>query len=215
MTKVQQKRATKTREKILTALEKLLESKEFETISIADIAGEGQVAVGSIYSHFKDKDALLPALFDRYMERVEARVAEYVEHGTVDGVPFEPGEKLGLRDMIEQSIRGAHRQITDTLGLRRALLTYRRLNPDLEVPLVRKLGQDGVELLAEELETYREEIAHEDLREAARMVSYFVNIVFLDRIVFPNSAKPDDLRPADEALIATYTDMVLHYLTGR
>ena len=215
MTKVQQKRATKTREKILAALEKLLESKEFETISIADIAGEGQVAVGSIYSHFKDKDALLPALFDRYMERVEARVAEYVEHGTVDGVLLEPAEKLGLRDTIEQSIRGAHRQITDTLGLRRALLTYRRLNPDLEVPLVRKLGQDGVELLSKELETYREEIAHEDLREAARMVSYFVNIVFLDRIVFPSSSKPDDLRPSDEVLIATYTDMVLHYLTGR
>ena len=41
MAKVQQKRAARTREKILAALEQLLESKEFEAISIADIARQG------------------------------------------------------------------------------------------------------------------------------------------------------------------------------
>lgn len=214
MAKVQQKRAVKTREKILVALEKLLETKEFEAISIADIARQGEVAVGSIYSHFRDKDALLPALFDRYMERIEARVAEFVEHGTIDGVKFEPDHTLSLRDSIEQSVRGAHRQVTEALGLRRALLTYRRLNPGVEVPLVEKLGEDAVKLVAQELANYRDEIVHQDLYEAARMVSYFVNIVFLDRVVFPTSAQKDDLRPDDEVLIETYTDMILHYLTG-
>lgn len=215
MAKIQQKRAARTREKILAALEDLLEDQEFEAISIADIARQGQVAVGSIYSHFKDKDALLPALFDRYMERIEARVAEFAEHGTIDGVKYEPGDRLDLRGTIEQSIRGAHRQIIDKLGLRRALLTYRRLNPDLEIPLVKKLQADGVALMAAELAHYRDELVHEDLHEAARMVSYFINILFLDRIVFPGAARNDDLRPDDEALITAYTGMVLHYLTGK
>ena len=215
MAKVQQKRVARTREKILAALEQLLEGKEFEAISIADIARQGEVAVGSIYSHFDDKDALLPALFDRYIERIEARVAEFVEHGTIDGEKYEPGDTPDLRAMIEHSIRGAHRQVTETLGLRRALLTYRRLNPDVEVPLVSKLGRDAIELLAAELTRYRDEIVHADLHEAARMVSYFLNIAFLDRIVLPGAAKKDDLRPADEQLIAAYTDMVLHYLTGK
>ena len=62
MAKVQQKRAARTREKILAALEQLLESKEFEAISIADIARQGEVAVGSIYSHFEDKEALLDTM---------------------------------------------------------------------------------------------------------------------------------------------------------
>ena len=215
MAKVQQKRATKTREKILAALESLLETQEFEAISIADLARQGDVAVGSIYSHFKDKEALLPALFDRYMERIEARVAEYRAHGTIDGERPDGGARLGLRDTISQSIAGAHRQVTETLGLRRALLTYRRLNPDLEIPLLSRLAEDALELLTQQLEGFRDEIVHDDLREAARMVSYFVNIAFLDRIVFPNSAAQQALRPSDEVLIHTYTDMVLHYLTGR
>ena len=215
MAKVQQKRAARTRQKILAALEQLLESKEFEVISIADIARQGEVAVGSIYSHFEDKEALLPALFDRYIERIEARVAEFVEYGTIDGEKYEPSEAHDLRGIIEQSIRGAHRQVTDTLGLRRALLTYRRLNPDVEVPLVSKLGRDAIELLAAGLDKYREEIVHTDLHEAARMVSYFLNIAFLDRIVLPAAAAKDELRPSDEMLIETYTGMVLHYLTGQ
>ncbi|WP_425061572.1 TetR/AcrR family transcriptional regulator [Qipengyuania flava] len=215
MAKVQQKRVARTREKILAALEQLLESKEFEAISIADIARQGGVAVGSIYSHFEDKEALLPALFDRYMERIEARVAEFVEYGMIDGEKYEPSEAHDLRGIIEQSIRGAHRQVTDSLGLRRALLTYRRLNPDVEVPLVSKLGRDAIELLAAELDRYREEIVHTDLHEAARMVSYFLNIAFLDRIVLPAAAAKDELRPSDEMLIETYTGMVLHYLTGQ
>tara|TARA_B100000678_G_scaffold225090_1_gene192815 strand:- start:1350 stop:1997 length:648 start_codon:yes stop_codon:yes gene_type:complete len=215
MTKEAPKRGAKTREKILVSLEQLLETKEFEAISIADLARQGGVAVGSIYSHFEDKEALLPALFDRYMERVEARVAEYREHGTIDGEKLSPRDQLSLRDSIEQSIRGAHRQVTETLGLRRALFTYRRLNPDLEIPLAKKLGHDGLELLAAEFETYRDAIVHEDLHEAARMVTYFVNMVFLDRIVFAHSTLQEELRPSDEALIETYTDMVLHYLTGR
>ena len=215
MAKVQQKRAARTREKILAALEQLLEGKEFEAISIADIARQGEVAVGSIYSHFEDKEALLPALFDRYVERIEARVAEFVEHGTIDGKKYEPNAAPDLRGAIEQSIRGAHRQVTETLGLRRALLTYRRLNPDVEVPLVSKLGRDAIELLAAEFAKYRDEIVHTDLHEAARMVSYFLNIAFLDRIVLPAAAIKDDLRPADENLIDAYTGMIWHYLTGR
>ena len=215
MAKVQQKRAARTREKILAALEQLLEDKEFEAISIADIARQGEVAVGSIYSHFEDKEALLPALFDRYVERIEARIAEFVEHGTIDGEKHEPNAAPDLRGAIEQSIRGAHRQVTETLGLRRALLTYRRLNPDVEVPLVSKLGRDAIELLAAELDKYRDEIVHTDLHEAARMVSYFLNIAFLDRIVLPAAAIKDDLRPADENLIDAYTGMIWHYLTGR
>ncbi|MBD59579.1 MAG: hypothetical protein CL808_05605 [Citromicrobium sp.] len=215
MTKEPKKRGAKTREKILVSLEQLLETKEFEAISIADIARHGGVAVGSIYSHFEDKEALLPALFDRYMERVEARVAEYREHGTIDGEQVSPHGQVGLRETIEQSIRGAHRQVTETLGLRRALLTYRRLNPDLEIPLTKKLGNDALELLVQQLELFRDEIVHRDLHEAARMVSYLTNILFLDRIVFANSSMQQDLRPQDELLIETYTDMLYHYLTGR
>ncbi|MEO0882393.1 MAG: TetR/AcrR family transcriptional regulator [Pseudomonadota bacterium] len=217
MAKVQQKpmqkRALATRERILDGLETLLETREFEELSIAELAREAGVAVGSVYSHFKDKEALLPALLDRQLERTQERLAELRETGTIDGIAVEAMDRPDLRTAITVSIRGALAQINQSLGVRRALLTYRRLNPDLEIPLARTLVEQAFEAQVRQLESYRDEIAHEDLSQAAKMVNYFGNILFLDRIVFVNSTFQDELRPDDETLIQTYSDMIYHYLT--
>ncbi|MEM7800592.1 MAG: hypothetical protein AAF633_15455 [Chloroflexota bacterium] len=93
------------------------------------------------------------------------------------------------------------------------MLTYRRMNPDLEIPLARTLVDEAFEAFVEQLELYRDEIVHTDLRAAAKMVNYFVNVIFLDRIVFVNSPLQDSIRPDDDTLIAAYTDMVFGYLT--
>ncbi|MEM7493528.1 MAG: TetR/AcrR family transcriptional regulator [Pseudomonadota bacterium] len=208
-----QKRALLTREKILDGLEALLARHEFEAISIADIAREAGVAVGSVYSHYKDKEALLPALLDRQLERVKARLAELRETGTLDGFGLDGPQRPDMRSLIRFSLENALKQIDASLGVRRALFTYRRMNPDLDIPLARALADQAFESLVTQLEDYRDEIVHTDLRAAARMVNYFVNIVFLDRIVLVKSPLQDTLRPDDETLIQTYTDMVYTYLT--
>ncbi|MEO1488898.1 MAG: helix-turn-helix domain-containing protein, partial [Pseudomonadota bacterium] len=208
-----QKRALLTQEKILDALEALLEAQEFEAISIADLAAQAQVAVGSVYSYFKDKEALLPALLDRQLERVEERLREFRERGTVDGWPTDQAAIPSLYDAIEHSVAGALKQIDATLGVRRALLTYRRLNPSLEVPLAKTQAEEALKAMVAQLELYRDEIPHADIQEAAKMVNYFVNIVFLDRIVFINSPVQDSIRPSDDMLIETYSQMIYRYLT--
>ncbi|MEO1475725.1 MAG: TetR/AcrR family transcriptional regulator [Pseudomonadota bacterium] len=217
MTKVQQKptqkRALATREKILDGLETLLETREFDVLSIAELEREAGVAVGSVYSHFKDKDALLPALLDRQLDRTQNRLAELRETGKLDGIAAEGDERPDLRTALTMSIRGALAQINQSLGVRRALMTYRRLNPDLEIPLARTLVEQAFDAQVRQLEAYRDEIAHDDLSEAAKMVNYFGNIVFLDRIVFVNSTLQNKMRPDDETLIQTYSDMIYHYLT--
>ena len=135
MAKPLQKRALATREKILDGLETLLERKEFEMISIAELAREAGVAVGSVYSHYKDKEALLPALLDRQIARVEARVVQLRETGEIQGVSIRSKKGMDLREMIGLSIRSALAQVNQSLGVRRALLTYRRLNPGLDLPV--------------------------------------------------------------------------------
>ena len=70
-----QDRAIRTREKLMSALERLLRTQEFENISVQDIAREAGVAVGSVYSHFKDKTAFLEALLAFWREQVEAQLA--------------------------------------------------------------------------------------------------------------------------------------------
>ncbi len=213
MAKPQQKRAIATRAKILDALESMLERSEFEAIAIAELAREAGVAVGSVYSHFKDKDALLPALLDRQLERVKARIAELEKHGTIDGVSMTTSMEGGLRGSIEYSVQGAYNQITQTKGLRRALMTYRRLNPDVTIPAADTLANQAFDAVVQQLEIHRQEIVHEDLREAAKMVNYFISVAFLDQVVFLKSPFPESMRPSHEAVIKAYTDMVYNYLT--
>lgn len=211
---IRQKRTIATREKILDALEKLLQTQEFESISIAALARAGSVAVGSVYSHFKDKNALLPALLDRQLARVETRVAELQAHGTVDSVPLMPiSGTADLRSTIRLGLELTLKHISQTRGVRRALLAYRRHNPDLEIPLATTLAEQAFEALIAELELHRDEIRHDDLREAAKMINYFMNMAFLDRIVFLRSPFPERLTPSDEVLIETYTNMIHDYLT--
>ncbi len=62
----QQVRSKDTQEKLLIALESLLEERFFEQISIRDRAQRAEVSTGTIYRRFQNKEALLPILYERY-----------------------------------------------------------------------------------------------------------------------------------------------------
>ena len=54
---------------ILDSLQKLLENRRLQTISVSDIAEEAGIAKGSIYYYFPSKDAILEALVERNYEQ--------------------------------------------------------------------------------------------------------------------------------------------------
>lgn len=54
---------------ILDSLQKLLESRRLQTISVSEIAQEAGIAKGSIYYYFISKDAILEALIERNYEQ--------------------------------------------------------------------------------------------------------------------------------------------------
>ncbi len=213
MKQVQQKRALATREKILSALEMLLAEMEFEAISIADIARTAGVAVGSVYSHFKDKSALLPCLLDRRAQDLRARISDFKEHGVVAGYQVGKETAPTLRCSIELALRAALDQVTQSRGMARAILTYRRLNPELETPVIESLAQEAFEIFVRTLGDYGDEIRRDNLRDAAKMVNHFVNVIFLDQAIFIKPPFPEALTPDNEARIAAYTHMLHAYLT--
>jgi len=67
-----QDRSRLTAERFLTAALKLLESKTFEALSVADIAREAGRSVGAFYQRFGSKDDFLTVLLTAYFERREA-----------------------------------------------------------------------------------------------------------------------------------------------
>lgn len=56
-------------DKILDALQELLESKNLQTISVSEIAQTAGIAKGSIYYYFPSKEAILEALVKRSYEK--------------------------------------------------------------------------------------------------------------------------------------------------
>jgi AcrR family transcriptional regulator len=68
---VKQNRSQKTRDRLLAAGFKLLRRKDFDQLSVADIARAAGCAVGSFYQRFFDKDQYFHALAE--MRRTESR----------------------------------------------------------------------------------------------------------------------------------------------
>lgn len=56
-------------DKILDALQELLENKKLQTISVSEIAQTAGIGKGSIYYYFPSKDAILEALVERSYEK--------------------------------------------------------------------------------------------------------------------------------------------------
>lgn len=56
-------------DKILDALQELLEGKEMRSISVSEIAQKAEIGKGSIYYYFPSKDTILEALIERNYEK--------------------------------------------------------------------------------------------------------------------------------------------------
>ncbi|MBI1255935.1 MAG: TetR family transcriptional regulator [Chloroflexi bacterium] len=59
---------TEVRQQILLAAIKLLGMKGYANLSMNDIVAESGVSKGGVYWHFKNKDAIIAAVFDSFLE---------------------------------------------------------------------------------------------------------------------------------------------------
>ena len=67
-----QARSQENLERILDAAEEVLAEKGFEQATIAEIVRRAQTSVGAFYSRFREKDALLGCLHDRFCDEAVA-----------------------------------------------------------------------------------------------------------------------------------------------
>lgn len=66
--KIAQKRSQKTYDALITTSFKLLEKREFDDISIAELALKAGYSVGAFYARFRSKDELFDALVVRHLQ---------------------------------------------------------------------------------------------------------------------------------------------------
>jgi AcrR family transcriptional regulator len=130
-----QKRSERTYDALIETAFKLLEKREFDDISIAELTQEAGYSVGAFYARFRSKDELLEALVMRHIEhRTAVRERQF---------STEPDESL-LREVV----RGMVDYFWARRRFWRAALFRSIRDPDFWEPL-RKLGREvGDSLIA-------------------------------------------------------------------
>jgi AcrR family transcriptional regulator len=101
----QQARSRQRFDKILSAMAELLEEMDYVTINVALIAERAQTSVGSLYQFFENKDAVLQALTERYVEDFSAGI-ELILHPSLRALSVE--DQLGQVLNWMNEFKGTH-----------------------------------------------------------------------------------------------------------
>lgn len=157
----QQSRSTRTQNALLDAAETLILKQGIEATSVADIAKRAKTSVGSVYHHFKDKQALLYALFHRMMEDYAQISQDAVEPARWEGAT--------IRDILGSFVSFSLASTKDRREYKAAALVVATAHPELRkhhLEIQSAMYGGLLELLLQR----RDEIGHDDPAAAASFV---------------------------------------------
>lgn len=199
-----QTRSRETRDKLVAALETCLQSKRFDAISVADIAREAGLAVGTVYRRFENKDAFIPVLFELFRIRLNE------SYGDAGGLEIDPEQ--GLKPALHTITTTSWSFLIAQQHLARETLLYARLRPDLvgkEWDDLLAVGQASFVSLAL---AFPEEVKR-DPNEAGEMLAYFFNTALNERAIFGQSGVAAQMTMEDTAFLEALTLFAYGYLT--
>ncbi len=119
----QQTRSQRTQQALLDAAEALFAEQGVDATSVAEVAERAGTSIGAVYHHFRDKKALLYALYDRLAESFQATTAEAVD----------PARWVGasVGDILQGYLEFALQSERERPGFKRVGLEASRLDPAL------------------------------------------------------------------------------------
>lgn len=79
------RRVRRSQDRLFGALLKLIHEKRYEDITVSEIAERADVARGTFYLHYSDKDALLLSSLDRLVEDISEQVKQFSQRDLIDG----------------------------------------------------------------------------------------------------------------------------------
>jgi AcrR family transcriptional regulator len=175
------------RERILASATSLFEENGFHGAGIDDIAAAAGVTGPAIYRHFKNKDAVLVALFDRLAERLEA-VLEAV--ASLEG-----------KDALQTLVRLHARLAFEERALIVVYISEERNLPEGERRRVRRFQRAYVEAWTDLLRPLRPDLSDDESRTAVHAAIGLLNSTGYRRQVGLPRTKAEDML-ARMALVA-------------
>ncbi|MEM9562404.1 MAG: helix-turn-helix domain-containing protein [Actinomycetota bacterium] len=119
----QQTRSQRTQQALLDAAEELFAKQGVDATSVAEVAERAGTSIGAVYHHFRDKKALLYALYDRLAQSYEATTAEAVAPARWEGAT--------IVDILHGYLTFALASERDRPGFKRVGLEASRIDPAL------------------------------------------------------------------------------------
>ena len=119
-----QKRAVKTREALLEAVERLVAAEGHAAVTTTRLAAETGISVGTIYRYFADREALLLAAYDATVARIVAVCAE-----ELDGLPPDVPAVDAARTLLIRYLEAAE-AVPAHAGLLSAMRAIRPIEAD-------------------------------------------------------------------------------------
>jgi AcrR family transcriptional regulator len=208
----QQERSQRTREKLLEALEALLQERFFEQITIQDLADEAGVAVGTVYRRFRNKEALLPVLYRRLDERLDAWAAS-VWRGYA--APPEDAPDGGLRAALGRLVSAHVRFYRANAPVLRTLYLQVRLDGELIEPErgLRRKRLYGT-LLAPVWACFERSGRPPPSPSRARCFVLLLLSPLTERCLFPENSPASTLSMSDRRFVTELSDALYRYLAG-
>jgi len=172
-----QARSRETLERLLNAAEVVLVKHGPGGTTLPRIAKEAGVAPASVYRRFRDKEALMAAVFRRFAERSSGAVKEQ----------FDPdaARALGLVQFSTNVIQGMVQGFRASGPVSRAAMQYAEQQPRKD--FIRATGAceaQGFQRMVETFLIWRDEIKDPDPEHAIRFAFLVVACVLRDLIVF-------------------------------
>ncbi len=201
-----QKRSRETHERILKAGESLLNKKDFEQISIAEIAAEADISVGNFYNRFPDKTAMMYCLYENYENQRTERML----------LALDP-EKWGARD-LEASVRGITGLIVDLFlertGLIRSFVSFMRNNPAFGSERLKQRLMKVYESAADLLLVHQGRFSSSDKNRAAAYAVWMIGAMCREHILNANLPMQQRMAFGRNDYVNEFSRMVLGYLLG-
>lgn len=171
-----QDRSRKSLEALLAASEALLkEERDFDDLSVLEIAKRAGLSVGGFYARFPSKTALLPVLEERALERSRETLRKFSAEPQWEGASLRQ-RVIGLVRLMSRT-KQIHR------GLHRALLDHGLLAGDNEIGGASEKSNRNISGLGEFLIECRDEIAHPDPYRAVQTVLLFTNTSLNEQLI--------------------------------
>ena len=207
-----QERAARTQERLLDALESLLEDRVFEQISIQDIARDAGVAVGTVYRRFRNKEALLPPLY----RRLDTRYDDWAQTVWADPeAACASPDATGLRWLIRHLIAAHVRFYRANAPLLRTLYLQVRIDRALADPAVGRRRQAVyASLLRPVLEWCDRAGPPPPPRSRLHCFVLLLLSPLTERCLFPDNTPASTLRLSDKRFVEELGEALQRYLVG-